>query len=582
MDYKKLKLDQLKDLCTKNNLPTEGRKEDLLKRLLEWDGTQPNQLPFGPRVSDAVSSRIKHNNTLIIQTKASNLAYYFNYGVIYPLTLEESEIYKNENRKTDLFTQFDQYIILSSNPINSFLEDEVLVEIIVENLKLTPLLNIFYSSEPIPISRVVGIVFENISARNTFLASTKTFPDSFIDDHLCSVMAPGIKLQQTDINAIHLPVNEDLMVWRTKLNRFDKLMGMFSFMKNVGIFFSERDNLYQEYTPNYFYALSLINSSLKPSNAKDVGLYKYILFPYDIEASSVQRLIFRDVLDIIYNNEDFDISVAKGIVSKAAQSKLASPEELKELEVIVDYFNKLSNYKIAYKDLLNDESIKKNYPVLALIFLSKFSNKSRQHTDKQAVRNTFILHEVNLNRSIVEFLLAVLGLYYGYKRMIKKDTNIKLSDNNFTSLAEQQQSIKFKLANLLDRITIESIFNFSKSGETVFDLYPFLNVKSAETKAELTFPKWGAYEYVDNSYLTCETKITQIERKNKADKLIALLDKAYPETIMSKSLLLHYVVSNTGLTKKALIDTLRANLSKLNVDEIAQIIELDQRQKNNR
>src|SRR3954471_12545881 len=113
MDYKKLKLYQLKDLCLKNNLPTEGRKEDLLKRLLEWDGAQPNQLPFGPRVSDAVSSRIKHNNTLIIQTKASNLAYYFNYGVIYPLTLEESEIYKNENRKTDLFTQFDQYIILS-------------------------------------------------------------------------------------------------------------------------------------------------------------------------------------------------------------------------------------------------------------------------------------------------------------------------------------------------------------------------------------------------------------------------------------------------------------------------------------
>ena len=127
MNYKKLNLEQLKEQCSLHNVSTIGKKDELIKRLTQIATKGYSELEFNS-TSDVVSPREENKltlqDTLFIQLKSSNLAYYFNYGVIYPLALEESEIYKNENRKKDLFTQYSEYIILSPAIINSFEDDE--------------------------------------------------------------------------------------------------------------------------------------------------------------------------------------------------------------------------------------------------------------------------------------------------------------------------------------------------------------------------------------------------------------------------------------------------------------------------
>jgi len=586
MNYKNLNLEQLKEQCSLNNISPIGKKEVLIKRLTQIESTRNSQLEFNSTIE--VVSPIEEikisQDTLFIQLKSSNLSYYFNYGVIYPLNLEESEIYKNENRKKDLFTQFSEHIILTPAIINSFEDDDILVEIITKNLQVKSIVNsnLFYIGEPIPISRIKKIYFKTVVVQNTFISSVKTFPDSFIQEQLCLISPMSFPIQKEDLSKIELPRNLDLVEWKIVLRKFDKIMGMFSFMKNAGVFFSEVDNSFQEYTPNYFCALSIINSTVKAQSTKDLGLYRYILFPFEIEASNVQRVLFRQIMDNIHNDLSFDLILANKIIQEALASRLATAEEEKELKLILDYFKKLEQHQIAYKDLLMVDVIRKNYPVLALLFLSKFSNKSRQHTDKQAVRNTFILHEAQFNKSETEYLLGVLGLYYGYKTMIKQDTNLKISDDTFATISEQLQSIKFKLTSPLDRITIESIFNFCKTNKTITEDYPFLNIQSSKRQQTYSLPNWGSFVYSDNSFTVCNTKITVIDRKHKSEDLLNVIDQNYSDRISDKSLLAHYIISNYGLSKNALLDLVKANISKLNLDELAQLIDIDQRQKNNR
>jgi hypothetical protein len=598
MNYKKMKIEELKSICKTNSLSTTGKKEELVKRISDWEYNKENLLAYNNTAEDItnnnlveepkeISSPLFRKNTQCIHLNASNLPFYFNCGVIYPLALEESEIYRTENRKRDIFTQIPEYIILSQKPINSFQDDDVLVEIITDGLSVKDItgLALSYLSEPIPLSRIKHIWFKNTNAKNSFLSSIKAFPDSFVHESLCEVLSANIKPEAIDFSTIDLPYNIELNEWRVVLKKFDKVMGMFSFMKNAGVFFAEKENHYQEYTQNYFSALSIINTNLKissPGGNRDSGLYRFILFPHEIEVSNVQRVLFRRLSDTIHNELDIDLTHAISIIQEALVSNLATPEEAKELNVILDYFVKLSRHQIAYKDLLLIEVIRKNYPVLALLFLSRFSNKSRQHTDKQAVRNTFILHEALFNKSTSEYLLAMLGLYYGYKTMIKEDTNLRLTDSYFSVLTTQQQSIKFKFATTLDRVTVESIFNFCRFGKSVANDYSFLNIPTPYNQLAFSASKYGSFDYTDHSFDAFNTRVTSIERRSKANRFLDLIEKSYPDKVSYRSPLLHFLISTFGVEKKVLLDLLKANMNQLNPEELAQVIDLEQRQRNNR
>lgn len=584
MNYKKLSMNELKDYCKKNNLSTDGKKDDLIKRLSKMTVNSSVQLDLSSPSEYLIShdGHIDDKETLFIHLKVSNLSYYFNAAVIYPLALENSSIYKNENRKRDIFNEFPEYISLSSAPINSYDDDDVLVQISTEGLRVDSSLspNISLVSEPIPISRIKSLAFRTASVKSSFIASIKTFPDSFIPEKICTIAQLHVKAIEINLHELQVRLKSNIYLndWRIKLMKFDRIMGMFSFMKNAGLFFSEKENIYQEYTINYFSALNLINTNTQAQPTKDIGLYKYILFPSEMETSNIQRVLFKLIIDSIYQDLNFDLGRAIFILKQALNSKLASADETNDLVLIMDFFQKLELHQVSFKDLLMIDVIRKNYPVLALLFLSRFSNKSRQHTDKQAVRITFMF-ESYFNKSLTEYLMAVLGLYYGYKTMIKYDTNLKFSDNEFENLSNQQQSIKFKLTSNLDRITIQSIFDFCKSDKPISNNYTFLYSDFDKGVQIMNMGKTSMYDYFDKSYYVHNTKITTIERKNKAEKFIDIIDRFYSNKISSDSFLYHYLTS-MGIDKKILIDLLKSNIANVNSETVAQLIELDQRVKN--
>lgn len=577
--YSNLKSEELKKLCESRGLSAIGKKEILVKRLISSDLKSENigQLSINDYVEEPLSSNNQLN--FYIQLKAQNLSRYFNAGVIYPLALEESEIYINENRKTDLMTQFPQHIILSTNVLNTFLDDDVLVELIVDELEIKKLdNNLFYSCDPLPVSRIKALHFKTASIIKSYLASIKIFPDSYIGEELCKVLPFNSKTVKIDLADFIIPNNDSLILWQERLLKFDKLMGLFSFMKNAGVFGIKSDAfIFEEYNTSFLNVLSLLNSNVPPIS-KDIALYRYILFPESIESTNTQRLIFIKIINSIYDDIDFSFGLLKKILNEVKHSIEYSKEDKADIDNIIENIEKVENHKLAFKDLLKIEAIRKNYPILCLIFLAKYSNRGKTHTDKQAVRNQFIVNEANLPKNANEFILAVLGLYYGYKAMVKEDTNIVINDVFISGLARQVQSIKFKLKSTFERIIIQSVFDFCKTNNSTSNKYSYLYFKSQITSNKIQVA--NQYDYIDKSFDLFNTKIHVLERIDKSVKLLQLIDEKYPIQLNASSNLLHYLISNFGISKEIVKEIIKSNSSRINAEEILALINFEKNIRN--
>ncbi|WP_313419313.1 SAP domain-containing protein [Sphingobacterium multivorum] len=581
MDYKKMQAAKLKQLCKDRKLDTNGTRNTMIERLKDWDINNDFQLRFENSSVTEPTPSLKSNTklkTLFIQIKISNISHYFNSGLIYPIALEESEIYVKENRKLDIFTIFPQHIILTPNPINEFSDDDALLEIITDNLDISEIskTSMFYCSSPIPLSRVKSILFKTEKSKIGFVSSAKTFPDFFVEEEICYVSSTLPPLS-VNLSSITLETNELIDKWYDIMDRYDKILGMFAFMKNAGIFFADREGLFEEYTTNYFSALSVVNRSVTSKVSKDIGLFKYIIFPGEIETSTVQRFLFQKILKGIYNNIEIDLSFAQKILNTAIESGLANISERNELFEISSLFNQIQEKQISYKDVLNHPFIRRNYPVLALLYLSKFPNKSRQHTDKQAVRNNFIEKNSSIRKGTAEFLMAVLGLYYGYKSMIKEDTNVNVVDPLFLQLTKCYQSIKFRITSNIDRFVIESSYWFAISGSNVMSSYSYLGSNNTENKNFIK-EKIDLYDYVDESYFNLNSKVNIYRRINKLDRFLESLDQVYSSSIPANSALLQNLVSNYGIKKSHLFELIKENISKIDLKNIEHLIEFDKKQ----
>lgn len=157
--YKDHNIDELRDLCKEKGLKSEGKENTLISRLLRYDdgkskqadkfiSTLKGELEFAP-------TKIEIQENYFLQIKSTNLSNYFTFGYFYPLALEDSEIYKNENRAKDILSTFEDYIIIGKSPFNQFESNDVLVELVLSGISVTEFENsgLFYVTEPIPVSR---------------------------------------------------------------------------------------------------------------------------------------------------------------------------------------------------------------------------------------------------------------------------------------------------------------------------------------------------------------------------------------------------------------------------------------------
>jgi len=590
--YKGPSVVELRNLCKQKGLPTNGSKDVLLSRLKDSNNTQSSIPDIFKQGSDRehvapLLNKTKDNSSsaFFLQIKASNLSNYFSHGYIYPMALEESDIYKNENRAKDILSIFEDYIVVSKMPSN-FESADVLVELIMNGIIVSEYenLGLFYIAEPIPVSRIKTIYFTTLEAQNTFASSIKTFPDSFIPNYLYKTFPSRSELgPYIDLDKINLPKNTALSFWKEKLDLFDKILGLFAFIKNSGVFYAERENKFEDHTTGFFSAINLINPISELANYKGTSFLRPLLYR-DFDTSTTQRTIAKSVIERVYTNKTFDIKIAIEILETAFSNTLSKKEETSDIKELIELFKQLDKQVISYKGLLQKVILKNNLtanlPTLALLFLAKFPNKSRQNSDKQAVRNPFIENEFGFQMNVTEYVLGFLGLYYGYKNMTKEDTNLKFVDKNFEQFANSTQNIKFKLESYLDRFVIESAFQFAIKQNVLSDSFDFLNWDNNQIEYKpIVIPASIQYEYSDASFTVLGQRILSVQRLDKADKILTKIESQYLDKIEGSSYLITFIKKHIRFEKKALLEMLKQNKGGYPIDDLEKVIELDNKKK---
>lgn len=602
MDYIKMKKQDLVELCKLRGINALGKASELSKRLIEqdkknltpsieFDSVIDNNLERGETILSEELERTeqskyqKNNETGVLSRhyyylhiKAANLYNYFNFGYFYPLALDESKVYKNENRLKDILYQFPYYIILSKNAINSIENDDVLIELNTSGLDLIEYSDrsFVYTAHAIPISRVMAINFATKELRNTFIASVSTFPDAFVPLALCKTIAGDISVHKLDFENIKLPFNPEFSAWRKKLDLFDKILGMFAYMKNAGVFSLQYENQLTEYTNGFFGALYKLNNTNELAIFKENPLLTYIITSDKIELTSAYRYIFKQIITRILKNEVFDFGFAFDVLDSAIKSAYASDQEKSELNTISSLFSDLKSLKISHKQLLGNELIRRKHPaMLALALLVKFSNKSRQNTDKQAVRNLFIDNELQFRQTEIEFLLAILGFYYGYKSMIKQDTNIKFENRKLDFFVGEFQSIKFSAATYLEKFIIETIFQFSTSLIPTKDTFNFLKTEVEKPSVIVPSLNNNSEQYINESFQIYDKVIYRYTRNSKQQQAIDLINDRYGNIIATNSYLLHFLFKNIKWDKAIVLELINKNLDENTINELIKVIELD-------
>lgn len=574
-----LEKERLQKECEDKGLATSGSVKLLKERLAKYIEQESDLFRNEDNANQSRSFSLDANS-FFIQAKLANISMYFINGYIYPLNFEHSEIYRDENRVHDFFTHYPNHIVISKTVLNDFDETQVLLEIFLKDneIKKTNTFDSFaFYDGIIPISRIKKIFFASNSSKASFLSSCEIFPDAFVPATICDLIPEHVETKMLQGKPIS---NITDMNWNTTLIRFDRLMGLISFLKNTSLYYTNISDEYIEYTTNYFEVLSLINNYENESN-KENTFFRWIINPETIEVDNkLARFQFKEILNAIYLNVEFDVDWALSLLEKSIdfEQNYDSKEQLQFIyKALLDY----KKLKVDYRTILSNPLIKKNIPITILIFLIKFPKKNIGHSDKQAMKNFFLSPDCTIEKSTAEYIFAVMGLYYGYRNLVKEDS-LKLIDPYFDSLLIGNAQVKFKLDSFLDRFTIESIFEFSRQGLQKFsEPFNFLRFDNRPEHVIKPQPRNNKVSYSDKSFHKHDKLIRKIDKISFNTLLAREIIDLYPANISQKNHIFIYVAKYfpelLTINSDKLAQLIKEHTGNANLQELEDTINLDKK-----
>jgi hypothetical protein len=497
------------------------------------EGTKPST----PTLLDTTFANNKvvkneiHINSFIIQINKSNLLDYFGSALIYPVNYETRELARSQRTK-DIQHFSPNHLLISDGFTDEFNEQQVLIEVSLTDFDKQELIRlhekIYLLPYPLPIARINTIYFLSKDSQENSIASANTFQDAFLPKHLFDVWNEKIENRieiVREIQASQIPVNKQLKT--DSQNKFNRVLGMLAFMKNAELYYANETCELSKYSDKYLKLLKEINpffdkSKIGTLDNGNLSFYSILLKPNSVGSNEP----LRKIVNAIYDNEIFRKDIFKQI--------LGTPNE-----EIQNAFKLLVGDKTLEALQAIDHLKQAALELVLLAFLFRFRDK--EGSDKYALKEQlpYLINRKSLktvrtlNRASI--VLAVLGLYYGY-RSLPKDEEINLNDSYFASFSENGKfNIKYKLDNLLDRITIESVYQycFWDNQKTNFD---FL-------KDDKIFPKYDlvdgysdekTFSIIENLPVIRITKTHNEQQKeikqktqNWFDKLIALINSLF-------------------------------------------------------
>lgn len=372
-----------------------------------------------------------------LQVNISNLYDYYGLGLIIPSSLIL------ERTKRDIQSEFPNRILLSKGYFSELEPTECLIEIkIKKEDKSSDSYDTLFIEKPIPITRIHKIYVFDEKTKQKILNTATSQDVGYIPLHLFDFFPNDIRRIEKPV-----PIQADEFTYQKKLNAFDKILGLFSFIKNQQLYYTNNTGLISNFSNHFLDALSAINSQV------EIDLRKYIrpdfvqsfrmLFDYNnTDDSQPNSFLIKNIYDgVLFDNE-----LVKKFFEKF--SILYPDKQNNVLELSTNLLNQIGR-KNSLQGLLeiNDKFFKMAY---LYIYGKKGTN------DKEILKN-LIYDELPYNQS--EITLALLGLYYGYKDL-RISEKIEFNDIKIKRYLGSEHNLKFRLDNELDYVIIESVFEF--------------------------------------------------------------------------------------------------------------------------
>lgn len=415
-----------------------------------------------PTLLDTTSEKMKivKNEVLInkftIQINKASLIGYFSSALIFPPNYETHEIARR-NRVQDIQERFPDHLLISDGFTDEPNEQQVLIEVSLTDFDKQNLIRlhekVYLLPYPLPISRVNKIYFANKESQENSIASASTFQDAFLPIHIFDIWTETIEKRVNIVCELQkFQISENKQLRTDSQDKFNRVLGMLAFMKNAELYYANETYELATYSDKYLKLLKEINPFFdKPEiGTLDNGNLSFYLTLLNSKSYDLNVNLGK-IVNSIYDNETFRKDIVKQLLS-------TSTEEIQNA------------FKLLFGDRTLEalQAIDQLKPIalelILLAFLFRFRDK--EGSDKYALKEQlpYLINRKSLKtsrtHSRASIVLAVLGLYYGY-RSLPKDEEIKLNDSYFASFSENGKfNIKYKLDNLLDRITIESVYQF--------------------------------------------------------------------------------------------------------------------------
>ena len=232
---------------------------------------------------------------------------------------------------------------------------------------------------------------------------------------------------------------------QTAIENYDRLMGIFAFMRNAARHHSGRLGLYADYPAQFFHLAARVRKGLDVASVPSVPPSPFLKGivddtpPTDAAQAGLWSLLSARGVFI-------DKARAKPIADGIARSLNTDASIQQAFKLLFD-----EDYRAAIR-LLQKDPISE--PAVLLAALYKFSD--RQSNDHRNIKQT--LHEDWSNVPLVATVLGMLGAYYGYTALDARESRLYAVERRLAASLDQRPPIKFHLESRFERELIEAIY----------------------------------------------------------------------------------------------------------------------------
>jgi len=507
---------------------------------------------------------------LYIQIHRSNLADYISKAIILPTK------YIENRTEEDIQSKNEDFILLSDGYFDELTDNQVLLEIALTDDEIKSLETISLTCDiedkvyacrtALPITRIIHIHIANKDIINQYKSTFHIGDIGYLPNDRLKVLTKILtkKLKKYTLSSViknktikwsKISKTSKLYPYKTllinsisigeRLLKYDKIMGLFAFIKNTNLYFANREKSISNYSNYYFTLLGQLNSKIEYEeiDTTKLNFFKALL---GIEKSTIPLIIK------VFTKEQIDNDFIKKIADNS-----------KNKDILYRLFDEMEKME-ALEELKKDSTD----------FYSAYLYVNRFDGDMESLK-TKIKDIKEIKK--VEILLAIFGLYYGYSKIRAREA-IDIEDDIFKNLLidNREKNIKFMLDSKLDYITIESIYQYifnNKISNKEFDYleYPkkYKNIKIKETETIYNQERIKYFD-VDNIVIT---------KKNWGEITRKILDD-YPNriTLKTPNLLSYMFEKKINIYENSTTDNKLKQLS-YKKEDIEEVIEKEKNEK---